>query len=497
MTAPWLLVLDEGTTSTRAVLLCADGSLGGFVQRPLVQGYPRPGWVEHDPHEILDHTLACARELIARAGGADRIAGIGITNQRETIVAWDKRCGKAVHRAIVWQDRRTAPFCDALRAAGHEDAIQQRTGLLLDPYFSASKMRWLIDNVPEARALGGNLAFGTIESWLLWHLTGGLHASDATNASRTSLLPLEGSQWDEGLCDLFGVPRAALPEVVDCAGPIGVTASTVFGAPIPITGLAGDQQAATIGQGCLEPGQTKATLGTGAFILTNMGQTVPRSRNRLLGTVLCSIGARRSYALEGSVFAAGSAMKWLRDNLGLLASTPESEALARSVPDSGGVVFVPALSGLGAPHWRADARASFSGMSFASTRAHLVRAALEAVTHQCHDLQQAFAADGAEWSMLRIDGGMSGNDWLAQDLADMLGVVCERPADIETTARGAGLLAAVGAGLFGSLEEATAMLPPAAAFVPQMAPERRAARICAWHEALLRTLGDGQGNAME
>ncbi|MDE2410276.1 MAG: glycerol kinase [Sphingomonadales bacterium] len=487
MSGEGILVLDEGTTSTRAMLYAADGTLCGTAQAELMQHYPRPGWVEHDAGEILDKTLACAREMIARAGGPDRIAAIGITNQRETIVAWDRRSGVPIHRAIVWQDRRTAAFCDSLRTAGQEDAIQARTGLLLDPYFSAGKMRWLLDNVPEARALGADLAFGTIESWLVWHLTGGLHVSDATNASRTSLLALDGRGWDAGLCDLFGVPVSALPEVVGCAGVLGHTLPELFGGAIPICGLAGDQQAATIGQGCLSRGQTKATFGTGAFILANMGETVPRSAHRLLGTVLCEVDGRRTYALEGSVFAAGSAIKWLRDNLGLLDTAPESEALARSVSDSGGVVFVPALSGLGAPHWRPEATATLTGMTFATTRAHIVRAALEAMAHQCHDLQAAFAADGAHWSLLRIDGGMSANDWLAQDLADMLDLPCERPVDVETTARGAALLAAVGAGLHADLSEAaTAMLPKVVRFEPSIAADVRNGRLEFWERALAR-----------
>ena len=480
----WILVLDEGTTSTRAMLYAPDGKLAGMAQQPLEQHYVRPGWVEHDAQEILDRTLACAREMIERAGGADRILAIGITNQRETVVGWDKRTGRAIGRAIVWQDRRTADFCTQLREAGHETEVQRRTGLLLDPYFSASKMRWMMDNLPAARELGPALAFGTIESWLVWHLTGGLHATDVTNASRTSLFPLAGQTWDEGLCDLFGVPRAALPEVMPCAGAIGRTDPALFGASIAIAGLAGDQQSATIGQGCLAPGETKATFGTGAFILTNMGDKVPHSDHRLLGTVLCEVAGERTYALEGSVFAAGSVIKWLRDNLGLLASAPESEDLARSVPDSGGVAFVPALSGLGAPHWRPEATAAISGLTFAATRAHIVRAALESMAHQCHDLKQAFAADGAPWELLRIDGGMSGNDWLAQDLADILAVRCERPADVETTARGAAMLAAVGVGLHPSLTAARAMLPDITAFTPAMPAGLREARLAQWQSAL-------------
>lgn len=484
MSERWLLVLDEGTTSTRAMLYAPDGRRGGMAQQALEQHYPRPGWVEHDAHEILDKTLACAREMVAQAGGADRIAAIGITNQRETVVAWDRQTGRAISRAIVWQDRRTADFCDGLRAAGHEPLIQHRTGLLLDPYFSASKMRWLLDHVPAARELGRRLAFGTVESWLLWHLTGGFHASDATNASRTSLMALHGKAWDEDLCDLFGVPPAVLGEITACAGEIAITRPEILGRAIPVTGLAGDQQAATIGQGCLAPGETKATFGTGAFILTNMGRTLPHSAHRLLGTVLCDVDGQRTYALEGSVFAAGSVIRWLRDSLGMVIAAEESEALARSVEDSAGVVFVPALSGLGAPHWRPDATASISGLTFAATRAHVVRAALESMAHQCHDLKQAFAADGADWQLLRIDGGMSGNNWLAQDLADMLGVPLERPADIETTARGAAMLAAVGAGYFGSLDSARAMLPPVERFLPAMPSATSTARLSMWHKAL-------------
>ena len=479
-----ILVLDAGTTSTRAMLFAPDGQIGGMAQQPLEQHYVQPGWVEHDAHEILRKTLACAHAMIERAGGADRIAAIGITNQRETVVAWDRANGQAIGRAIVWQDRRTADFCEALREAGHEREVQRRTGLLLDPYFSAGKMRWMLDHVPAARELGSRLAFGTIESWLVWHLAGGAHVSDVTNASRTSLFALAGRGWDEGLCDLFGVPPAALPEPVACAGPIARTDPALFGRAIPITGLAGDQQAATIGQGCLAPGDTKATFGTGAFVLTNMGSQVPRSAHRLLGTVLCEVAGERSFALEGSVFAAGSVIKWLRDSLGLLASAPESEALARSVPDSGGVVFVPALAGLGAPHWKPEARASLSGLTFAAERAHIVRAALESMAHQCHDLKQAFTADGAPWQLLRIDGGMSGNDWLAQDLADLLDLRCERPADVETTARGAAMLAAVGAGLYPSLADARAMLPPVSGFTPAMDAATRTARLARWHAAL-------------
>ncbi|HEY7806977.1 MAG TPA: glycerol kinase GlpK [Croceibacterium sp.] len=488
MADPLILVLDEGTTSTRAMLFTAAGELRGTAQRELTQHYPQPGWVEHDASEIWARTLACAREMVEQAGGAERIAAIGITNQRETVVAWHRETGEPLARAIVWQDRRTADFCLTLRSGGHEDAVRDATGLLLDPYFSATKMRWLLDNEPAvARAAReGRLAFGTVESWLVFKLTeGAVHASDAGNASRTLLLALTGTSWDEGLCGLFGVPRDALPEVVDSAGTFGRT--TLFGPAIAITGLAGDQQAATVGQGCLAPGATKATYGTGAFVLANMGRAVPRSHHRLLGTVLYQLGGERCYALEGSVFVAGSLIQWLRDSLQMIVRADESEALARSVEDSAGVVVVPALSGLGAPHWRPDARGAITGLSFAATRAHVVRAALEAISHQTQDLAAAFAADGAAWTELRIDGGMSGNDWLAQDIADLVDLAVVRPDFVETTALGAAMLAAVGAGLHRSLEEASAaMIGGARRFEPRMAQPVREARLAAWSEALAK-----------
>ncbi|MGZ3257040.1 MAG: glycerol kinase GlpK [Croceibacterium sp.] len=486
MTDPLILVLDEGTTSTRAMLFTPAGELRGSAQRELTQHYPQPGWVEHDAAEIWDKTLACAREMVELAGGAERIAAIGITNQRETVIAWDRTTGEPLARAIVWQDRRTADFCDELRYAGYEDAVRDATGLLLDPYFSATKMRWLLDNEPavaEAERTG-RLAFGTIESWLVYKLTEGvMHVTDAGNASRTLLLPLTGATWDQDLCQLFGVPRAALPQVVDNAGEFGTT--SLFGAPIPITGLAGDQQAATIGQGCLAPGETKATYGTGAFVLANMGTGEPRSRHRLLGTVLYQLRGERSYALEGSVFVAGSLIQWLRDSLQMIVRADETEALARSVDDTAGVVVIPALSGLGAPHWRAEARGAITGLSFSATRAHLVRAALEAISHQTQDLAAAFAADGAEWTELRIDGGMSANDWLAQDIADVTGLPVVRPEFVETTALGAAMLAAVGAGLHPSLDAArTAMIGGTRRFEPAMSEEVRQARLSAWEFAL-------------
>jgi len=479
-----ILVLDEGTTSTRAMLFTAEGEPRGLAQRELTQHYPRPGRVEHDAGEIWDRTLECAREMVAAAGGAERIAAIGIANQRETVVAWDPTTGEPLARALVWQDRRTADFCDELREAGHEDAVRRATGLLLDPYFSATKMRWLLDNEPAVAeaASAGRLSFGTVESWLVFKLTGA-HLSDAGNASRTLLLPLAGASWDEGLCELFGVPPAALPEVIDSAGSFAST--KLFGAPIPIGGLAGDQQAATIGQGCLGPGDTKATYGTGAFVLANQGAALPRSEHRLLGTVLHQLGGERTYALEGSVFVAGSFVKWMRDSLGFIETAAETEALARSVADSGGVVVVPALAGMGAPHWRPEARGIIRGLSFATGKAEIVRAALESMAHQTHDLAAAFAADGAPWSVLKIDGGMAANDWMAQDIADIAGLPVVRPDFVETTALGAAMLAAVGAGLHPSLEAAAAaMIGPERRFAPLMDEGSRERRIAAWRQAL-------------
>ena len=483
-----LLVIDEGTTSTRAMLFGADGRCLGTEQRELSQHYPAPGWVEHDPEEIWASTVACAQAIVAQAGGADRIAALGITNQRETILFWSRRRGRALGPAIVWQDRRTAAICRKLKEAGHEPAVQASTGLLLDPYFSASKIHWALEHWPEVAEAGEDLMIGTVESWLVYRLTGGLHVTDATNASRTGLMNIGTGQWDQGLLELWRVPSSALPRIIDCAGEIGWTTADLFGAPILIAGLAGDQQAATIGQACLQPGDTKATYGTGAFILTSTGREQRRSDHRLLSTIAWQLAGERHYALEGSVFVAGSLIKWLRDDLGLLGTAAESEALARSVPDNGGVVIVPALSGLGAPYWQPDARGAISGLSFGVGRAHIARAALEAMAQQSHDLMTAFSADGADWGTLKIDGGMAANDWLAQDLADVLAVPVERPAFVETTALGAAMLAGVGCGLFASLEEAAAMRGDVQRFEPAMEERTRSTRLKAWRKALRSSL---------
>jgi glycerol kinase len=479
-----ILVIDEGTTSTRAMLFDRQGKLHGSQQENLQQYYPEPGLVEHDAEEIWVKTLRCCEKMIEQAGGADKITAIGITNQRETVVAWDKRTGKPLCRAIVWQDRRTAEKCERLKADGLEPMIQEKTGLLLDPYFSGSKIGWMLENWPDVKAAGDNLAFGTVESYLIYRLTGGLHVTDASNASRTMLMALDGHDWDQDLLALFDIPKKPLPEIVDCAGEIGVTAADLFGGAIPICGSAGDQQAATIGQACLQPGQTKATFGTGAFILTNSGETAPRSENRLLSTILYQHQGKRVYALEGAIFVAGSLIQWLRDDVGLLKFAGESEELARSVQDNGGVYLVPALTGLGAPHWRADAKAAISGLSFSSKKAHIARAALEATAYQCHDLEAAFSADGVDWQSLRIDGGMVVNDWMVQDLADILGITVERPEFFETTALGAAMLAAVGCGLYPSLEDASVMLSDFDAHVPDIDPETRRQRLAGWKRAI-------------
>ena len=483
--ADCILVLDAGTTSTRAMIFAGDGTMEAVAQAELTQHYPRPGWVEHDAGEIWDKTLKCAREVIGQ--DAARIAAIGITNQRETVVAWDRNSGEPLARAIVWQDRRTADFCATMKADGHEVMVQKRTGLLLDPYFSGTKMRWMLDHdaAVQAAAQNGSLAFGTIESWLVYKLSGGAHISDASNASRSLLLSLDGAQFDGDLCELFGVPPAALPEVVDTHGKLADCDPQWLGAAVPICGLAGDQQSATIGQGCLSFGETKATYGTGAFVLTNKGREIPHSDNRLLGTVLYQENGERTYAIEGACFVAGSLIQYLRDQLNLIGSAAETEELARSIADSGEVVIVPALAGLGAPHWLPDARGVISGLSFASGRAQIARAALEAMAHQTHDLASAFAADGAPWTHLRIDGGMSANDWMAQDLADILEIEVERPDFIETTALGAAILAAVGCGLHADLETAAlTMRSETTTFSPKMDGDVRTSRLARYSKAL-------------
>ena len=487
MTQQLLLVLDAGTTSIRAIAFTTAGDIVASAARPLTQHYPASGWVEHDAAEILQLARACLED-VAGSVGVGRIAAIGITNQRETVCFWDRGTGDPLARAIVWQDRRTADICAGLKA--HEPMVQARTGLLLDPYFSATKIRWAIDNWPTVgdAARAGRLAVGTVESWLIWHLSdGAAHITDAANASRTLLMDLTACAWDDELIALFGVPKAALLAIVDCAGALAET--TLLGRSIPITGAAGDQQAAAIGQACLSAGMLKATYGTGCFLLAHAGAEPPVSHNRLLATVAWRLDGTAAYALEGAIFVAGSAVQWLRDGLGIIASSAESEALAQSVPDNGGVSFVPALAGLGAPYWAPNARGVICGLSGGTTRAHIVRAALEAQGQQTADLVDALAADGVAAAMLRVDGGMVANDWLCQDLADSLGVVVERPRVIETTAMGAAMLAGVGAGLFADLPAAAAAMVAAdVRFHPATDGAARTARRAQWHEAIAKVL---------
>ena len=487
--ADHILVIDEGTTSTRAMLFDASGAVIASAQAELTQSYPGPGLVEHDAGEIWDKVLETCRAVIAEAGGTASIAAIGITNQRETVVFWDRETGVPLAPAIVWQDRRTADICRQLKARGEEPGVQALSGLLLDPYFSGSKIGWALEAWPQLREAGRRLAVGTVESYLVHRLTGGLHISDATNASRTALMAIGSGGWDDGLCDLFRVPRRLLPEIVDSAGSFGETLPELFGRAIPICGLAGDQQAASIGQRCLAPGDTKATYGTGAFVLTHTGKTLPRSRHRLLGTIAWQFGGTRDYALEGSVFVAGSLVKWLRDSLRLIDNAAETEGLARSVADNGGCFLVPALSGLGAPYWEPGAQGVIAGLGFATGRAHVVRAALESMAHQTNDLKAAFAADGFDWTTLRIDGGMAANDWIAQDLADMLDVPVERPAFIETTAVGAAMLAGLGCGLFDKLEAAATMRGAVDEFRPVADASARETRLAGWRKAVTAAIG--------
>ncbi|HKU95300.1 MAG TPA: glycerol kinase GlpK, partial [Vineibacter sp.] len=440
-----ILAIDQGTTSTRAIVFDAAARPVATAQRELPQIYPAPGWVEHDPEEIWRATVAVCREALAQAGlDAAAIAGIGITNQRETTIVWDRESGKPVHNAIVWQDRRTAERCADLKAAELEPEFSQRTGLVLDPYFSATKLAWILDNVAGVRdqAEAGKLAFGTVESFLLWRLTGGeRHASDATNASRTLLYNIRSQRWDLDLLRLLEIPHALLPEVVDCAGDFGATTPDLFGAPIPVLGMAGDQQAATVGQACLKPGMVKSTYGTGCFALLNTGATPVRSKHRLLTTIAYRLNGATTYALEGSIFVAGAAVQWLRDGLKLIAKSADIEALASTARPGHGVFMVPAFVGLGAPYWDPDARGALLGLTRDSGPAEIAQAVLDSVCYQTRDLVDAMKADGATIDALRVDGGMVANGALMQLLADTLRVPVERPTVTETTALGAALLA--------------------------------------------------------
>jgi glycerol kinase len=487
MTRSAILAIDQGTTSTRAIRFDRDGTPGATAAREFTQHYPQDGWVEHDPEDIWRDTLAVVRAVLA-----DDVAAIGITNQRETILLWDRLTGRPLHNAIVWQDRRTAALCRQLRDDGAEPMVRSRTGLLLDPYFSATKLKWLLDHVEGARARAalGELAAGTIDSFLLWRLTGGrVHATDITNAGRTMLYDIVQQSWDADLLRLFDIPEGLLPEVRDNACEFGDTDPALFGRAIPILGMAGDQQAALIGQACFEPGMVKSTYGTGCFLLMNSGPAPIFSQNRLLATPAYRMAGETSYALEGSIFVAGAAVKWLRDKLGLLETADESAAIAAGVVEDHGVYLVPGFVGLGAPHWDPNARGLISGLTLDSTAAVLVRAALEAVAYQTCDLTDAMAADGAARpATIRIDGGMARNDWIAQFLADILEVPVERPAHHETTAFGAACLAGLTTGLWGDLAEIAARWRPATRFEPRMTDADRQRLLSGWRDALSRAL---------
>ncbi len=491
--ASHILAIDQGTTSTRSIVFDNRGTPIATARREFDQHYPERGWVEHDPEDIWRDTLATAREAIANSGlKPEAIAAIGITNQRETVVIWDRTTGQPLYRAIVWQDRRTAETCAKLKQDGHEPMVRAKTGLLLDPYFSATKIAWVLDNVEGARdrADRGELAFGTIDSFLLWRLTGGaVHATDVTNAGRTLLYDIHAQQWDEELCALLRVPMAILPAVHDSSHPFGETVPDLFGVPLMVAGIAGDQQAALVGQACFAPGTAKSTYGTGCFLLLNTGDTPVESDNRLLTTPAYRIGGRITYALEGSIFVAGAAIKWLRDGIGVITHAGETDDLATRVADNHGVYMVPAFVGLGAPHWDPDARGAITGLTLDVTAAHLARAALEAVGYQTVDLVEAMISDGGNKpTAIRVDGGMSANDWLCQFLADMLGATVEKPAHLETTALGAAFLAGLAVGIWPDLEAIADTRGHLRRFEPCMSDEAREALLRGWHRALAHTL---------
>ncbi|MBL9133615.1 MAG: glycerol kinase GlpK [Verrucomicrobiaceae bacterium] len=485
----YILALDQGTTSSRAILFDHDGGIVAVAQKEFRQIFPKPGWVEHDAQEIWATQAGVAAEVLqkARARPAD-VAAIGITNQRETTVVWDRQTGKPVCNAIVWQDRRTASICDKLRAQKLDKLIQRKTGLVVDAYFSATKVQWMLQNVKglKARAAKGELAFGTIDTWLLWNLTGGkVHATDVSNASRTMLYDIRKGTWDDELLKIFGVPRSMLPEVRDSSGVFGET--TLLGGSIPVAGIAGDQQAALFGQICTQPGMVKNTYGTGCFMLMNTGTKPIASKNKLLTTVAWRIGGRTEYALEGSVFIAGAAIQWLRDGLGIIRKSSEVEALAASVPDTGGVYLVPAFAGLGAPHWDAYARGTLVGMTRGTTAAHIARAALEGIALQVMDILKAMQADsGIQLKQLRVDGGASMNNLLMQMQSDLLGVPVVRPKVSETTALGAASLAGLAVGFWKNQADLARHWQIDRIFKPSMKPAARAKVTAGWERALSR-----------
>jgi len=494
MAQPLILALDQGTTSTRAILFDAKGRALAEAGRPLEQFYPADGWVEHDAEAIFQACVDVMQEAVQKAARTmAEVAAIGITNQRETVVVWDKATGKPIHRAIVWQDRRTAAVCDQLRAAGQEDRVTEITGLLLDPYFSGTKIAWLLDQVDgaRARAKAGELLAGTIDTWVIWKLTGGrVHASDATNASRTLLFDIRRQAWSEEMSTMLDVPLQIMPQVLDCTGDFGATEAGLLGRAIPIRGVAGDQQAALMGQGCIRPGEMKATYGTGCFLLLNTGETPAPSRSRLLTTVAARVGGRTTYALEGAIFIAGAAIQWLGEGLNIAGGPQAAERLAASAREGNGVVLVPAFTGLGAPWWDAGARGAILGLTRDSGLAEIAQAAFDACALQTRDLIEAMRADapqafqaGAE---MRIDGGMSRSAWFSQRLADLTGVGVCRATYQETTALGAALFAGVGAGVYADVAEAANSRPKTEAFAPAMDDLRRQAAYTRWLEAVRR-----------
>jgi glycerol kinase len=489
----FLLAIDQGTTSTRAIVFDRDFRPMAVDQRDLNQSYPDDAWVEHDPEEIYAATVAVVRGAVGKAGlTAVDIAGIGITNQRETTILWDRTTGAPIHPAIVWQDRRTSAACAKLIADGAAPLIAARTGLLLDPYFSATKIAWILDHVPGARARAGKgeIAFGTVDSFLLWRLTeGAVHRTDAANAARTMLFDIHRQAWDSDLLTLFGVPPEILPDVCDNSFAFGIMDRNILGAPVPILGMVGDQQGALIGQGCVERGMAKSTYGTGCFLVLNTGDTPLESRHRLLTTVAYRIGGRTTYALEGSIFVAGAVVQWMRDGLKLIEHAAGSETRARAARPDHGVYFVPAFTGLGAPYWDPEARGAILGLTRDTSIDEIVSAGLQAVCYQTLDLQRAMTADGLRADRLRVDGGMVANAWLMQFLADMLDVVVERPAMTETTSLGAAILAGLQAGFIGSLEAAGAAWRADRVFEPAMPVERRDRLYAGWQRAVERITG--------
>ncbi|WP_193336861.1 glycerol kinase GlpK [Devosia beringensis] len=493
----YILAIDQGTTSSRAIVFAGDRSIAGVGQKEFTQIFPRDGWVEHDPEEIWESVLWAIKTALKEAGiTASDVAAIGITNQRETTLIWDRQTGKPIHNAIVWQDRRTAAHCAWLKSEGHEALVTEKTGLLLDPYFSGTKIEWLLKNVAGARerAEAGELAFGTVDSFLIWRLTGGKsHVTDATNAGRTLLFDIAANDWDDELLALFTVPKALLPEVLDCSDDFGVTDAALLGAAIPILGVAGDQHAATIGQACFSPGMLKSTYGTGCFALLNTGQDMVRSQNRLLTTIAYRLDGQTTYALEGSIFIAGAAVQWIRDGLKLVKHASETGPLARTADPSQNVYMVPAFVGLGAPWWDADARGAIYGLTRNSGPAEIAKAALEAVCYQTRDLLEAMRKDWGEsgQTVLRVDGGMVASDWTMQFLADVLDAPVDRPKTLETTALGAAWLAGSRAGVWPGMDEFAQSWALDKQFTPSMDAKTRDAKVAGWNDAVRRTLTTG------